>query len=81
MTNETFIIMDLGGGLSAGSQGDGEGKKSASVYEDGDSSSKPGGNKPQLRVYIPGQKEFVPRTVSSMDNCLYPQIVVFHTII
>lgn len=23
-----------------------------------------GGNKPQLRVYIPGQKEFVPRTVS-----------------
>ena len=24
------------------------------------------GSKPQLRVYIPGQKEFVPRTVSVM---------------
>ncbi len=32
------------------------------------------GSKPQLRVYIPGQKEFVPRTVSlsihpELSNC------------
>ena len=26
------------------------------------------GAKPQLRVYIPGQKEFVPRTVSEVTN-------------
>lgn len=30
---------------------------------DGEDSSRPG-TKPQLRVFIPGQKEFVPRTVS-----------------
>lgn len=29
----------------------------------GEKGSRPGA-KPQLRVYIPGQKEFVPRTVS-----------------
>ena len=52
--------------MSAGSHGsDGEGKKSAgaTVTEDADTPNKPG-SKPQLRVYIPGQKEFVPRTVS-----------------
>ena len=33
------------------------------------------GSKPQLRVYIPGQKEFVPRTVSQWaTSCLSPPV-------
>ncbi len=32
----------------------------------GEKGSRPGA-KPQLRVYIPGQKEFVPRTVSDYN--------------
>ncbi len=54
----------LSGGLSAGSQGDVESKKSATVSDDVDPPTKPG-SKPPLRVYIPGQKEFVPRKVTS----------------
>ncbi len=52
----------LQSGLSAGGQVESEGKKSAGA-EDSDMATKPG-VKPPLRVYIPGQKEFVPRTVS-----------------
>ncbi len=51
------------GSHSAGSHGESEGKKSAGA-EEADLSIKLGpGGKPPLRVYIPGQKEFVPRTV------------------
>ncbi len=53
----------LSAGLSAGSHGDVEIKKSGSVSDEVDPPTKPG-SKPPLRVYIPGQKEFVPRTVS-----------------
>ena len=52
------------------------------MSEDGDSNSKLGGNKPQLRVYIPGQKEFVPRTVSSivlMSVCCVPRFPINST--
>jgi len=66
-------LLLIGGGSSAGSQqGDGEARKSAEPPPDmTDTAAKPGdkskvGGKPQLRVYIPGQKEFVPRTVSEL---------------
>lgn len=41
-----------------------------------DKSSRPGA-KPQLRVYIPGQKEFVPRTVSVYTfEYMYMQVLI-----
>ena len=50
-----------------GAEGGAEGEEPGEVAKDGagEGSTHPGA-KPQLRVYIPGQKEFVPKTVSSL---------------
>lgn len=67
------------GGSAGGTGGGGEGsvgnKKSGGGGEgeepaegkDGGEANTHSGAKPQLRVYIPGQKEFVPKTVSGQN--------------
>ena len=66
--------MWLGGQSSAGEgtkkPDSGDGEESGELKEAAVSSAEGGrlGAKPQLRVYIPGQKEFVPKTVSLMHN-------------
>lgn len=73
-----LLCVYVGGSASSGegSSGSkkaegGEGEESAEDREaaapDGDA-TRPGA-KPQLRVYIPGQKEFVPKTVSKYCLC------------
>ena len=51
-----------------GSSGGGEGEEEGGGQGGGAGAGGGTGSKPQLRVVIPGQKEFVPRTVSFRIN-------------
>ena len=57
-----------GGGKKGGGGAEGEETEEGKEVAPADNSHS--GTKPQLRVYIPGQKEFVPKTVSSVYHCV-----------
>ena len=64
----SFLLSAPGGGGAEGTSPSKRGTQSGDGGEKGEEGAgetgEGGGSKPQLRVYIPGQKEFVPRTVS-----------------
>lgn len=64
----SFLPSAPGGGGGEGTSPNKRGTQGGDSGEKGEEGAggagEGGGTKPQLRVYIPGQKEFVPRTVS-----------------
>ena len=74
----SFLLLAPGGGGGEGTSPNKKGAQGGDGGEKGEEGAggagEGGGSKPQLRVYIPGQKEFVPRTVSEPAECIREMI-------